>query len=155
MRFVADDQVPIRSGFELGLQVVRPCSHVQSHDQATALGERVASDGIFYLVAGEDVEGQPEFFGHLVLPLLDQTARGDNQAAFKVATDHQLLDQEACHDRLPGAGIIREKEPERLARQHFAVDGCDLMGESVDLGRAYGEVGVEQMCEPQAVGLRR
>ena len=38
------------------------------------------------------VQAKPEFLGHLLLPLFDETTWRDNQAAFQVAPDQKLLD---------------------------------------------------------------
>ena len=102
------------------------------------------------LVAGEDVEVEAELLGQLVLPLLDQAARRDDQAALEIAADQQLLDQQPGHDRLAGAGIVGEQEAQRLARQHLAVDGRDLVRQRLDLRGADGEVGIEQVGKPDA-----
>ena len=45
----------------------------------------------FDQVSGEDVEAEGEIVRHLLLPLLDETARRDDQAALKIAADQQLL----------------------------------------------------------------
>ena len=98
-------------------------------------------------------KSRPNFSAQLVLPLLDQAARGDDQAALEVAADHQLLDEQPGHDGLAGAGIVGEQEAQRLARQHLAVDGRDLVRQRLDLRGADREVGVEEMGEPDAVSL--
>ena len=48
---------------------------------------------------------------------------------------HQLLDVEAGHDRLAGARVVGEQEAQRLAGQHLAVHGLDLVRQRVDLAR--------------------
>jgi hypothetical protein len=63
----------------------------------------------------------------LVLPLLRQAPRAHNEAALKIATSDQFLDQQPCHDRLSRPRIIRQQEPQRLARQHGLINGGDLM----------------------------
>jgi hypothetical protein len=40
--------------------------------------------------------------GHFVLPLLDESARSDDQTAFQVAPDQQLLDQQPSLWRITG-----------------------------------------------------
>ncbi len=157
MRWASSQMTRSHSGrrLQLGLQLLGARGHVEAHDQAVALDEGVAGERGLDLVAGEDVEGEAELLGHLVLPLLDQAARRDDQAALEVAADQQLLDQQPGHDGLAGAGIVGEQEAQRLARQHLAVDGGDLVRQRLDLRRADGEVGVEQVGEPDAVGLRR
>jgi hypothetical protein len=83
------------------------------------------------------------------------TAGRDNQAALQVATDQQFLDEKTGHDRLAGAGVVRQQEAQRLTRQHLAVDSRYLVGERLDLGSADGEVGVEKMRQTDAVRFRR
>ena len=61
--------------------------------------------------------------------------------------------EQAGHDGLAGARIVREQEAQRLARQHLAVDGGDLVRQRLDLRSADGQVGIEQMGEPDAIGL--
>jgi len=70
----------------------------------------------------------------LVLPLLDQTAGANDQTALDNASYHQLLDKQPCHDGFPGAWIVGQKKPERLPREHFAVDGGDLVWQGLDKG---------------------
>ena len=48
---------------------------------AVVLGERVAGARRLDLIAGEDLEVEPELIAELVLPLLDEAARGDDEAA--------------------------------------------------------------------------
>ena len=155
VRFVADDEVPVWRGLQLRFQFVGARGHVEPHDEAVAFDERIAGERCLDLVAREDVEGEAELLRHLVLPLLDETARRDDQAALQVATDQQFLDEEPGHDRFAGAGVVGEQEAQRLARQHLAVDGSDLVRQRLDLGGGDREVGVEQVREPDAVGFGR
>jgi hypothetical protein len=90
----------------------------------------------------------------LVLPLLDEAARGDDQAALHVPTDGQLLDEEPRHDRLAGPGVIGQKEPQRLAREHLSVDARDLVGERLDVGGMNSEERVEEVGETDSQSLR-
>ena len=89
----------------------------------------------------------------LVLPLLGEAARADDQAALEVAAGDQLLDQQPGHDRLAGAGIVGEQEAQRLARQHRLVDGRDLVRQRVDDRGVDGQHGIEQVREADAVRL--
>ena len=91
-----------------------------------------APAGGFELVVRENLERKLEFLVQLVLPLLAEGARADDQAAAQVASSHQLLDEEPGHDRLAGARIVGEEEAERLALQHLLVDGDDLVRERID-----------------------
>ena len=83
----------------------------------------VADRGLARAVGGEDLEREPELQVQLVLPLLDEAARGDDQAALESPRSDQLLDVEPGHDRLAGARVVGEQEAQRLARQQLAVDG--------------------------------
>ncbi len=119
------------------------------------LDERIAGERRLDLVAGQDVEAEAELLGHFVLPLLDQAARRDDQAALQVAADQQLLDEQPGHDGLAGAGIVGEQEAQRLTRQHLAIDRGDLVRQRLDLRGADGEIGVEQIGQADAVRLGR
>ena len=57
------------------------------------------------------------------------------------------------HDGLAGAGVVGKQEPQRLTREHFTIDGSDLVRQRVDPRAVDGEVGVEQVREPDALGL--
>ncbi len=67
----------------------------------------------------------------LVLPLLGEAARADDEAAPEIAPRDQLLDEETRHDRLASAGVVGEEEAQRLAGQHRLVDGRDLVRERI------------------------
>src|SRR5205085_8443261 len=108
--FIADDEVPIGRGLKFRLQFIRARRHVEPQDQAVSLDERISGYGRLDLIARENLEGKVEFFRKLVLPLLDETARGDNETAFQIAADQQLLDEQTGHDCLAGAGVVGEQK---------------------------------------------
>ena len=89
----------------------------------------------------------------LVLPLLGQHARADDQAAVEIATDHELLDEKTSHDRLAGARVIGEEEAQRLAGEHLLVDGRDLVRKRIHERSVNGEERIEQVGEVDPVGL--
>ena len=89
----------------------------------------------------------------LVLPLLDQAAGADDEAALEVAAGDQLLDEEAGHDGLARAGVVREQEAQRLARQHRLVDRGDLVRQRLDQRGVDREHRVEQVRQADAVRL--
>ena len=68
----------------------------------------------------------------LVLPLLGKHTGADDEATLQIAASNQLLDEEARHDRLPGAGIVGEEEAQRLAGEHRLVDRGDLVREGLN-----------------------
>ena len=153
MGFVADYQIPLGGTGEFLLQVLIAGQHVQARDEPRVIVERVSRSGCLDHVAGEDVELQAELLAEFVLPLLDKAARGDDQAAFEITASDQLLDQQAGHDRLSGAGVIGQQEPQRLARQHLAIDRRDLVRQGLDQAGVDGEVGVEEVRKLDPVGL--
>ena len=111
------------------------------------LEEPVAGAGGFELVVGEDLERQVEAAVELVLPLLGEAAGADDEAALQVAAGDQLLDEQAGHDRLAGAGVVGEQEAQRLARQHRLVDGGDLVRQRLDQRGVDGQHRIEEVGE--------
>jgi hypothetical protein len=104
---IDDDEIPVRL-LELRLQVFAPRKLVHARDDEVSLGERVARARRLDRVAGDDVKLESELERELVLPLLDEAPRRNDQAAANVSPNHELLDEQACHDRLPGAGVVGE-----------------------------------------------
>ncbi len=104
-------------------------------------------------LAGQDVEAQLELEPQFVLPLVGQVAGHADQAALHVAADHQLLDEQAGHDRLAGAGVVGQQEAQRLAGQHLAVDAGDLVGQRLDQRGVDGQHRIEEVGQVDAVGL--
>ena len=155
VRFVADHEVPLARGEELGLEVLVAAQHVETGDPEAGFVERIAGAARLDPVARQDSEFEVELLVEFVLPLLDQVAGRDHEAAFEVAADQQLLDQEAGHDGLAGAGVVGEQEAQGLARQHLAVNRGDLVGQRLDQRGRQRQVGVEQIGQPDALGLRR
>jgi hypothetical protein len=127
VRFVANDEVPIRRRLQFGLQLGRTRGHVEPHDETILFNEWIASDGSFNLITGQDVEAEAKFLGHLVLPLLDKASGRDDQTALEVAADQEFLDEQPCHDGLAGTRIVGKQEAQRLTWKHLAVNGCDLV----------------------------
>jgi hypothetical protein len=99
---------------QLFLEVFVAAEHVEAGDHERMLLEGVTHRGL-YVLAGEDGEGEAELHAQLVLPLLDEVARRDDQAAFQVAPDNEFLYEETCHDRLSCAGVVGEQEAQGLA----------------------------------------
>ena len=54
----------------------------------------------------------------------------------------ELLDEQPGHDRLAGAGVIRKQEAQPRLRQHFEIDGFDLVGQRPNARKADGKMGV-------------
>ena len=154
MGLVADDQIPFSGLGELFLQILIAGKHVEPGDQPVAIVEGIARARGFDHLARQDVELQTELLAELVLPLLDEASRGDDQAAFQITPRTQLLDQQSGHNRLACPRIVGQQETQRLTRQHFAIDGGDLMGQWIDQTGVNGEVGIEMMRERNPVRFR-
>jgi hypothetical protein len=72
-----------------------------------------------------------------------------------IASNDELLDEQSGHDRLAGPRIVGQQEAQRLARQHVAVDRCDLVRQRLDEGRMHGQHGIEEMREVDAIRFGR
>ena len=92
----------------------------------------------------------PEEF---VLPLLREAARADDEAALEVAPSDEFLDQQARHDGLARTRVISKQETQRLAREHRLVNSGNLMGKRVNERGMNRQHRVEEMGEPDTVGL--
>ena len=138
---------------ELLLDVLVARELVEPGDDEVGFEEPVAGAGGLELVVGQDLERQVEAAVELVLPLLGQAAGADDQAALQVAAGDQLLDEQARHDRLAGAGVVGEQEAQRLARQHGLVDGRDLVRQRFDDRGVDREHRVEEVREADALRL--
>jgi hypothetical protein len=71
----------------------------------------------------------------------------------EIAADEQFLNEQPGHDRFTGAGIICKQETERLPRQHFAVNGRDLVRQRIYFGCMDREDRIEQMGQVDALGF--
>ncbi len=153
---VADDEVEVAlpaGGLELGLQLLVAREVVEARHQQVLLEEGVAGVGGVDHLARHDLEAEVELLTHLVLPLVDQHARADDEHAPRVAADHELLDEQAGHDGLAGAGIVGEQEVQRLAREHLLVHRRDLVRQRQDVGGAHRKQRIEEVGELDATRL--
>jgi hypothetical protein len=81
--FVDDDEVPL-GVFELVLQELVAGELVHARDEQRVGVEDVEVDIAVDQLVSQDVEAQAELEEELVLPLVDETARGHNEAALDV-----------------------------------------------------------------------
>lgn len=54
---------------------------------------------------------------------------------------------------LPGARVIGQHESQGLFGQHRFVNGSDLVGQWIDVGRMHGHHGIEEKREIDAFGF--
>ena len=104
-------------------------------------------------VAADDLELLAELVLQLALPLEGEVGRRDDQRALDEAADLQLLEQQARHDRLAGAGVVGQQEADARQLQEVVVDGLELVRQRIDAGDREREVRVVLVGEPQARGL--
>ncbi len=149
---VNDHEVPLRLG-KLGEQVLVASQLIHAGDQQWVLLERVGAEHRFAELRREDLEGEPELQVELVLPLVDEAARGDDEAALDVLAQDELLDVEPSHDRLAGAWVVGEQEAQRRARQQLAVDRAQLMRQWLNIGRRDRQHRVGEASQLDALAL--
>src|SRR5215203_1257649 len=152
VRLVDDYQVPLGSA-QIRNQILVAGELVHARDQVGALGKCRATERALRARGLEDLKAEAELEVELVLPLLDQTAWGDDQTAMDIIAEDQLLDVEAGHDRLAGAGVVCEQEPQRGTWQQIAVNRPDLVRQRLDVARRHGEHRVEETGELDPLGL--
>jgi hypothetical protein len=88
-----------------------------------------------------------------VLPLFDEHSGADYQTSLQIPAGDKLLDEQAGHDGLSGAGVVGKEKSQRLAIQHLAIYGRDLMGERLNERGVDGENRIEQVREAYSVGF--
>jgi hypothetical protein len=152
VRLVADDQVVAvvqRGEFLLNGLVAREL--VETGDGEIVFDEPVAGARGLELIVGQDFERQVEAAREFVLPLLGEAAGADHEATSEVAACDQLLDEEPGHDRLAGARVVGQEEPQRLARQHRLVDRGDLVRQRIDERSMDGQDWIEEVGQSDAM----
>ena len=93
-------------------------------------------------LTADDLEIFPELIYQFAFPLEGEIGRGDDQGTLRQTTDFELLDEEPCHDRFAGAGIIRQKEPDAGKFQKVVVDRLKLVEQRINARNGEGEVGI-------------
>ena len=71
------------------------------------------------------------------------------------AADLQLLEEQARHDRLPGAGVVGQEKPNPRQAHKVVVNGLKLMWQWVNAGNGKGKVWVVLVSKPEVVPPRR
>ena len=126
VRLITNDQIPF-GDFQFFLQFIAARQLVQPGNAQIDLGKNIAAYCGFHSVIGQDFKADVEFRIELVLPLLRQAARGNDQAAFQIAASNQFLDKQAGHNRFTGTGVICQNIAQREPWQHFLIYRRDLV----------------------------
>jgi hypothetical protein len=156
VRLVDNDEVPVGTvGLQLLLPVLLAGELVEARDHEVVLGERVAGLRRLDERLREDVEAEPELLGQLGLPLLDEAAGRDDQAALQVSAQHQFADEKPRHDGLAGTGVVGEDEAERLLGKHRLVHGADLVRQRIHVRGVDRHHRIEEVRELDARRLGR
>ncbi len=132
VRLVEHDQIPT-CGAEFFLEFLITRHLIQANDEGVDVFKRIAARGSHFHVSGKDVELQPELFEHFLAPLIDQTARRDDDDAPGIGPQNEFADVKTRHDRLTRAGVVGEDKSQRLAWQHGFIHGGDLMREWIHI----------------------
>jgi hypothetical protein len=85
--------------------------------------------------------------------LLRQASGTNDKAALEVTANDEFLNEQPGHDRLAGAGIIRQEKTQWLAGQHGIVHCCDLVRQRLDHRGMNRENGVEQIREADSMSF--
>lgn len=126
---------------------------VQAGDPEGVLPEGV-SQGHLQKGAGEDLEVQAKLLPKLLLPLQDEPPGGHHQAPLQGAPEEEFPDVEPGHDGLAGPGVVGQEETQGGAGEEVAVDGLNLVGKGLHHRGVHGHVGVKEVGQADALGLR-
>ena len=144
VRLIDDHKIPIRLR-QFRREFLGAGQLINASDEHVLLEERVPGTRFLNGSARHDVETQTELLPKLVLPLLDQASRRHDQATSNIATDQQLTDEEARHDRLASTGIIGEQIPKRALLKELLVHRFDLVRVRLDSRRVDSSKRIREM----------
>src|SRR6266542_322047 len=107
---VTNNEVPVGVR-QLCLHIFVAAQFIEAANGQRIFSEPVSSARRFKFVVCENLEWKLKPLKKFVLPLLGEIARTHDQTSVQVTTNEQFLDEQTCHDRLPGARIIGEQKP--------------------------------------------
>jgi hypothetical protein len=113
---VDDNEVEFVIGKHL-LEFIASRELIEAANQIRVISEWVSLASRRDVAIGQDVELECELFPELVMPLANEAAGGNDHATLQIATEDELLDEEARHDCLAGTRVIGKKKSEGLAGQ--------------------------------------
>src|SRR5471030_2856585 len=99
MCLVTDNQVPTAFGnFEFMLHILIARELIEPGDDEVIFKKPVPGTCSFELVIGQNFKVKLESAVKLVLPLLSQAARADDETTLQIAAGDQFLDEQPGHD---------------------------------------------------------
>jgi len=150
--FVHNYQVPVCES-ELLLKVLVAGKLVQARHNQVKIVKWIAAVALFNLASSKYGEGKPEFFPHLILPLLDKTAWRNDENSLRIGPHKQLTDKQPRHDGFASAGVVSKDVTKRLARQHRLIDSRDLVWQRCYVGRMHRHHRIKKMSQVDTVGF--
>ena len=94
-----------------------------------------------------------ELLLEFALPLEGEVGRADDQDALGEAAQLELADEQPGHDRLAGAGVVGQQEPDARELEQVVVDGLELVRQRIDARDREPEVGIELVGDAEGVRL--
>ena len=115
--------------------------------------KRISTVGKVQHAAVEKVKLKSEFRRHFIVPLLTQTARGNNEYASGIGSHDQFTDKQTSHDGFTGTRIIGKDESQRLPGKHGFIDCGNLMGKRLHIGSVDGHHRIKEISQADAIGF--
>ena len=124
MCLIEDDQVPV--GVFEHLHVFVATNKVDGNHHTVM---RLEDGGVgIEDLAVDQGEGQIELYAHFVLlPLLGEATRRDDEDALDHLAHEHFLDEQARHDGLTSTCVVGQEETNPWLRQEELIDGLHLM----------------------------
>src|SRR5690606_19616455 len=87
-------------------------------------------------------------------PLESEIGGAHDQDALGQAAQLEFANQEARHDRLSGAGVVRQQETHACELQQVVVDGLELMRQRIHPRDRQPEVRIELVGDTERISLQ-
>ena len=151
VRLVDDHQIPV--DLLQPWQDLGALGKVQRGDDLLLLHPLVDAELIADVAALQDEELFVELLLQLALPLEGEVRGADHENPFDESAQLQLPDQEAGHDGLASAGVVRQQEAHAGELEEVIVDRFELVGQGIHARDGEPEVGVELVGDAEGIGL--
>ena len=148
---VHDHQIPLRL-LQAGKDLLA-LGEVQRRDHLVLAQPLVDAELVADVAPLEHDELLLELLLQLPLPLEAEVRGAHHEDALDQTAQLEFADEEACHDRLTGAGVVRQEEPHTRELHEVFVDRLKLVGQRINLGDGQAEVGIELVGDPERKSL--